>query len=93
MINRPVGGEHAEIVAYGGLADEELLLHDAFDGAFGGCHELRGLRLFLNRDIVPIASGHEVVLSSVNDTPDAKGAVLARRGRHENDQSAVHRLK
>jgi D-lactate dehydrogenase len=60
-----------EIVAYGVLADEEPLLHDAFDRAFGGRHELRCLRLFLNRDTAPTAAGHEVVLSSVNDTLDA----------------------
>jgi hypothetical protein len=30
VINRPRGGEHMEIVAYGVLADEEPLLHDAF---------------------------------------------------------------
>ncbi|WP_329329591.1 2-hydroxyacid dehydrogenase [Streptomyces mirabilis] len=61
-----------EIVAYGVVADEEPLLHDAFDRAVGGRHELRSLRLFLNRDTVPTAAGHEVVLSSVNDTLDAE---------------------
>ncbi|GAA3847474.1 2-hydroxyacid dehydrogenase [Streptomyces phyllanthi] len=60
-----------EIVAYGVLADEEPLLRDAFDQAFGGRHELRCLKLFLNRDTAATAVGHEVVLSSVNDTLDA----------------------
>jgi D-lactate dehydrogenase len=61
-----------EIVAYGVLADEEPLLRDAFDRAFRGRHELRCLRLFLDRDTAPTAAGHEVVLSSVNDVLDAE---------------------
>ncbi|WP_306191511.1 2-hydroxyacid dehydrogenase [Streptomyces sp. MK5] len=61
-----------EIVAYGVLADEEPLLREAFGKVFGGLHELRCLRLFLNRDTVPTAVGREVVLSSVNDTLDAE---------------------
>ncbi|WP_055587748.1 2-hydroxyacid dehydrogenase [Peterkaempfera griseoplana] len=60
-----------EIVAFGVLADEQPLLREVFDRAFGGRHELRCLGLFLNRDTVPTAAGHEVVLSSVNDTLDA----------------------
>ncbi|MEU1460537.1 2-hydroxyacid dehydrogenase [Streptomyces sp. NPDC005727] len=60
-----------EIVAYGVLADEEPLLREAFDSAFTGRHELRCLRLFLDRDTAPTAVGHEIVLSSVNDTLDA----------------------
>ncbi|MEU1788168.1 2-hydroxyacid dehydrogenase [Streptomyces sparsogenes] len=60
-----------EIVAYGVLADEEPLLREAFDKAFTGWHELRCLGLFLDRDTVPTAAGHEVVLTSVNDTLDA----------------------
>ncbi|MGW1160320.1 2-hydroxyacid dehydrogenase [Streptomyces sp. NPDC002519] len=60
-----------EIVAYGVLADEEPLLREAFDGALAGRHELRCLGLFLDRDTVPTAADHEVVLSSVNDTLDA----------------------
>lgn len=60
-----------EIVAYGVLADEKPLLRRAFDQEFAGRHELRCLGLFLNRDTAPIAAGHEVVLSSVNDTLDA----------------------
>ncbi|WP_189325438.1 2-hydroxyacid dehydrogenase [Streptomyces flaveus] len=61
-----------EIVAYGVLADEQPLLRDAFDREFGAAHELRCLGLFLNRDTAPTAAGHEVVLSSVNDTLDAE---------------------
>ncbi|GAA2734508.1 2-hydroxyacid dehydrogenase [Streptomyces nogalater] len=60
-----------EIVAYGVLSDEEPLLKAAFDKAFDGRHELRCLGLFLDRDTVPTATGHEIVLSSVNDTLDA----------------------
>ncbi|MFF7092562.1 2-hydroxyacid dehydrogenase [Streptomyces rubradiris] len=60
-----------EIVAYGVLSDEEPLLRAAFDKAFAGRHDLRCLRLFLDRDTVPTAAGHEIVLSSVNDTLDA----------------------
>ncbi|MFF4397170.1 2-hydroxyacid dehydrogenase [Streptomyces sp. NPDC001480] len=48
------------------------MLREAFDRAFGGRHELRCLRLFLNQDTAPTAAGHEVVLSSVNDTLDAE---------------------
>ncbi|WP_328340998.1 2-hydroxyacid dehydrogenase [Streptomyces violaceus] len=61
-----------EIIAYGVLADERPLLREAFDQAFGGHHEPRCLKLFLNRDTAPTAAGHEVVLSSVNDTLDAE---------------------
>ncbi|MDX3458895.1 2-hydroxyacid dehydrogenase [Streptomyces sp. ME02-8801-2C] len=61
-----------EIVAYGVLADEQPLLRNAFDRTFVGRHELRCLELFLNRDSAPTAIGHEVVLSSVNDTLDAE---------------------
>ncbi|MGC0400463.1 D-lactate dehydrogenase [Streptomyces sp. SAI-126] len=60
-----------EIIAYGVLADEEPLLHDAFARELSESRELRCLRLFLNRDTAPTAAGHEVVLSSVNDTLDA----------------------
>ncbi|TPQ17831.1 2-hydroxyacid dehydrogenase [Streptomyces sporangiiformans] len=61
-----------EIVAYGVQADEEPLLREAFDRAFGSGHELRCLGLFLNRDTAPTADSHEVVLCSVNDTLDAE---------------------
>ncbi|WP_314220363.1 2-hydroxyacid dehydrogenase [Streptomyces zaehneri] len=61
-----------EAIAYGVLADEEPLLHGAFDHEFAGRHELRCLGLFLNRDTAPTAAGHEIVLSSVNDTLDAE---------------------
>ncbi|MFH9087899.1 2-hydroxyacid dehydrogenase [Streptomyces sp. NPDC017673] len=61
-----------EIIAYGVLADEEPLLREAFDKAFADRHELRCLGLFLDRDTVPTALGHEVVISGVNDTLDAE---------------------
>ncbi|MFI6009903.1 2-hydroxyacid dehydrogenase [Streptomyces sp. NPDC051243] len=61
-----------EIIAYGVLADERPLLEEAFDRAFGNDHELRCLKLFLNRDTAPTAAGREIVLSSVNDTLDAE---------------------
>ncbi|KUN31353.1 hydroxyacid dehydrogenase [Streptomyces corchorusii] len=61
-----------EIVAYGVLADEEPLLRETFDKAFADRHELRCLGLFLDRDTVPTALGHEVVISGVNDTLDAE---------------------
>jgi D-lactate dehydrogenase len=61
-----------EIVAYGVLSDEEPLLREAFGKAFADRHELRCLGLFLDRDTAPTALGHEVVLSSVNDTLDAE---------------------
>jgi D-lactate dehydrogenase len=75
-----MGGEHVEIVAYGVLADEEPLLREAFDQAFGGRHELRCLGLFLNRDTAATAVGHEVVLSSVNDTLDAPVLLSLAKG-------------
>ncbi|MEU0056174.1 2-hydroxyacid dehydrogenase [Streptomyces sp. NPDC006334] len=61
-----------EIAAYGVLTDEEPLLRQAFGDALADRHRLRCLRLFLNRDTVPTAAGHEVVLSSVNCTLDAE---------------------
>lgn len=60
-----------QIVAYGVLADEEPLLRAAFAGLLRDGHELRCLGLFLDRDTAPTATGHDVVLSSVNDTLDA----------------------
>ncbi|MFE6199898.1 2-hydroxyacid dehydrogenase [Streptomyces sp. NPDC057838] len=68
-----------EIVAYGVLADEEPLLRGAFDRT-AGAHGLRCLRLFLDRDTAPTASGHEVVLSSVNDILDAEVLRTLARG-------------
>ncbi|MCF4136267.1 2-hydroxyacid dehydrogenase [Streptomyces sp. Tue 6430] len=61
-----------EIVAYGVLADEQPLLQTEFERVLAGRHDLRCLGLFLNRDTVPTAAGHEIVLSSVNDTLDAE---------------------
>lgn len=70
-----------EIIAYGVLADEQPLLGETFARAFADRHDLRCLNLFLNRDTVPLAAGHEVVLSSVNDTLDAEVLRhLAKRG-------------
>ncbi|MFF9060313.1 2-hydroxyacid dehydrogenase [Streptomyces sp. NPDC101213] len=61
-----------EIVAYGVLADEQPLLQTEFERVLAGRHDLRCLGIFLNRDTVPTAAGHEIVLSSVNDTLDAE---------------------
>ena len=57
-----------DIVAYGVLADERPLLEQAFAGR----HILHCLDLFLNRDTAPTATGHELILSSVNDVLDAE---------------------
>ena len=61
-----------EIIAYGVLGDEQPLLGETFARAFADRHDLRCLNLFLNPDTVPLAAGHEVVRSSVNDTLDAE---------------------
>ncbi|MFF8843359.1 2-hydroxyacid dehydrogenase [Streptomyces sp. NPDC015127] len=68
-----------QIIAYGVLADERNYLESAFNEAFEGAHTLRCLELFLDKDTVPIASGYESVLTSVNDTLDAEvlGALAA----------------
>ncbi|NUS18098.1 MAG: 2-hydroxyacid dehydrogenase [Streptomyces sp.] len=81
-----------EIIAYGVLADEEPLVRDAFDRAFRGAHELRCLRLFLDRDTAPIAAGHEVVLSSVNCVLDAEvlGALAAGGTRMVSQRATGH---
>ncbi|WP_030245378.1 2-hydroxyacid dehydrogenase [Streptomyces sp. NRRL S-350] len=55
-----------EIVAYGVLADERMLL----EGAFEERHSLRCLELRLDRDTVATAAGYEIVCSSVNDVLD-----------------------
>ncbi|MCN9244611.1 2-hydroxyacid dehydrogenase [Streptomyces sp. RY43-2] len=60
-----------EIIAYGVLVDEEPLLREEFRKAFGDHHELRCLGLFLDKDTVPTALGHEVVVTGANDTLDA----------------------
>ncbi|MFG3015928.1 2-hydroxyacid dehydrogenase [Streptomyces cinerochromogenes] len=59
-----------EILAYGVQSDEEPLLREAFAKVFADRHGLRCLGLFLDRDTARTAHGHEVVLSSVNDTLD-----------------------
>ncbi|MEU0024119.1 2-hydroxyacid dehydrogenase [Streptomyces sp. NPDC006335] len=51
-----------EILAFGVQADEKPLI----ENAFAGHHEVRCLDVFLNEDTVPIASGYEVVSTSVN---------------------------
>ncbi|MFD3733409.1 2-hydroxyacid dehydrogenase [Streptomyces sp. NPDC058632] len=51
-----------EILAFGVQADEKPLIERAFEGH----HEVRGLDVFLNEDTVPIATGHEVISTSVN---------------------------
>ncbi|WP_369270497.1 2-hydroxyacid dehydrogenase [Streptomyces sp. R11] len=59
-----------EIMAFGVQADEKPLI----ERAFRGHHEVRCLDVFLNRDTAPIATGHEVVCTSVNC--DLGGRVL-----------------
>ncbi|MFJ4865109.1 2-hydroxyacid dehydrogenase [Streptomyces sp. NPDC088748] len=59
-----------EILAFGVTADEKPLLEQAFAGA----HEVRCLDVFLDEDTAPIATGYEVVSSSVN--ADLSGRVL-----------------
>jgi D-lactate dehydrogenase len=61
-----------EILAYGVQADERPMLAAAFEGR----HTLRMLDVFLNRDTAPLAAGHPVVSSSVNDALD--GETLTR---------------
>ncbi|MFG2948699.1 2-hydroxyacid dehydrogenase [Streptomyces adustus] len=51
-----------EILAFGVQADEKPLL----EKAFAGHHEIRCLDVFLNEDTAPIATGHEIVCTSVN---------------------------
>ncbi|MGW3498708.1 2-hydroxyacid dehydrogenase [Streptomyces sp. NPDC001020] len=60
-----------EIIAYGVLVDEEPLLREEFSKKFADQHELRCLGLFLDKDTVPTALGHEVLLSGANDTLDS----------------------
>ncbi|KUL39227.1 2-hydroxyacid dehydrogenase [Streptomyces regalis] len=51
-----------EILAFGVQADEKPLIEQAFQGR----HEVRCLDVFLNEDTAPIATGYEVVCTSVN---------------------------
>ncbi|AZQ34188.1 2-hydroxyacid dehydrogenase [Streptomyces cyaneochromogenes] len=51
-----------EILAFGVQADEKPLIERAFQGH----HEVRCLDVFLNEDTAPIATGYEVVCTSVN---------------------------
>ncbi|MGW1951922.1 2-hydroxyacid dehydrogenase [Streptomyces sp. NPDC001920] len=66
-----------EILAFGVQADEKPLI----EGAFAGRHEVRCLDVFLNEDTAPIATGHEVVCTSVNcDLGDRVLRTLATGG-------------
>lgn len=51
-----------EILAFGVQADEKPLIERAFQGH----HEVRCLDVFLSEDTAPIATGYEVVCTSVN---------------------------
>ncbi|MFI1566008.1 2-hydroxyacid dehydrogenase [Streptomyces sp. NPDC020490] len=55
-----------EILAFGVQADEKPLIEQAFQGH----HEVRCLDVFLNQDTAPIASGYEIICTSVNCTLD-----------------------
>ncbi|MFE4265202.1 2-hydroxyacid dehydrogenase [Streptomyces sp. NPDC056883] len=59
-----------EILAFGVTADEKPLI----EKAFAGQHEVRCLDVFLSEDTAPIATGYEIVSSSVN--ADLSGRVL-----------------
>ncbi|MEU8985246.1 2-hydroxyacid dehydrogenase [Streptomyces sp. NPDC048558] len=66
-----------EIMAFGVQADEKPLIEQAFRGH----HEVRCLDVFLNGDTAPIATGHEVVCTSVNcDLGDRVLGTLAAGG-------------
>ncbi|OLZ68230.1 hydroxyacid dehydrogenase [Streptomyces sp. IMTB 2501] len=51
-----------EVLAFGVQADERPLI----ERAFAGHHDVRCLDVFLNADTAPIATGHEVISTSVN---------------------------
>ncbi|WP_165988110.1 NAD(P)-dependent oxidoreductase [Streptomyces sp. YIM 98790] len=57
------------VLAFGVQTDEKPLLESAF-----GPDRIRCLDVFLNEDTYPIAAGHEIITSSVNDQLD--GTVL-----------------
>ncbi|MFF1838245.1 2-hydroxyacid dehydrogenase [Streptomyces sp. NPDC058231] len=59
-----------EILAFGVQSDEKPLL----EKAFAGQHEVRCLDVFLDRDTAPIATGYEIITTSVN--ADLSGSVL-----------------
>ncbi|MFE5817862.1 2-hydroxyacid dehydrogenase [Streptomyces sp. NPDC056479] len=66
-----------EILAFGVQADERPLI----ERAFRGHHEVRCLDVFLNEDTAPIATGHEIVCTSVNcDLGDRVLGTLAAGG-------------
>ncbi|MEV0693741.1 2-hydroxyacid dehydrogenase [Streptomyces sp. NPDC050388] len=51
-----------EILAFGVQSDEKPMIEQAFQGH----HEVHGLDVFLNEDTALIATGHEVISTSVN---------------------------
>ncbi|WP_156721881.1 2-hydroxyacid dehydrogenase [Streptomyces apocyni] len=51
-----------EILAFGVQADERPLIEKAFEGH----HDVRCLEVFLSEDTAPIATGYEVISTSVN---------------------------
>ncbi|AZM52792.1 hydroxyacid dehydrogenase [Streptomyces sp. WAC 01529] len=55
-----------EILAFGVQSDEKPLIEKAFEGH----HDIRCLDVFLNEDTAPIATGYEIISSSVNATLD-----------------------
>ncbi|MCS0604030.1 2-hydroxyacid dehydrogenase [Streptomyces sp. LP11] len=57
-----------EILAFGVQADEKPLI----ERAFAAPHAVRCLEVFLTEDTAPIAAGHEVISSSVNDDLNAR---------------------
>ncbi|MGW2480607.1 2-hydroxyacid dehydrogenase [Streptomyces sp. NPDC001571] len=57
-----------EILAFGVQADEKPLIEKAFEGR----HEVRCLDVFLTEDTAPIATGYEVISTSVNANLNAQ---------------------
>ncbi|GGY46725.1 2-hydroxyacid dehydrogenase [Streptomyces xanthochromogenes] len=57
-----------EILAFGVQADEKPLIEKAFEGR----HEVRCLDVFLTEDTAPIATGYEVISTSVNANLNAR---------------------
>ncbi len=57
-----------EILAFGVQADEKPLIERAFEGR----HEVRCLDVFLTEDTAPIATGYEVISTSVNANLNAR---------------------
>ncbi|CAM5374352.1 lactate dehydrogenase [Streptomyces xanthochromogenes] len=61
-------GRVVEILAFGVQADEKPLIEKAFEGR----HEVRCLDVFLTEDTAPIATGYEVISTSVNANLNAR---------------------